>query len=335
MKGNRLQRPDLPHAIPASGRDDGEDGTMIARMRRHIDAADGTRVAWHLHQGTLGPRARTSSGAVLLTNGVGTSENFWRFVTRALATTRVVAHWDYRGHGASEVSRGGDYRLERHVEDLEAVTDAVRAQTGQSALHHVGFSMGVRVLLEAYRRRPDTFASLTVIAGGAGAPGPEFVSGQPLTRELARQLLDALRPAVPLVSPALKAVMGSPLVYPLARLSGVVRPRAAKQDIVAMARHMRGMDLHAFFDSVRALLDGDSSDVLATVRVPALVINAKRDLLMSPAAVERLYRALPPGSRWMELEEAGHAGLVEAGDEIGKELAGFLDDAERTALRRA
>lgn len=307
---------------------------MSPRMRRHLEARDGTRIAWHLHCDTLPARDTGTAAGVapaLLTNGVGTSENFWRFVVQGLSPARTVAHWDYRGHGASERACEGDYSLERHVEDLESVTDAVLALTGHAALHHVGFSMGVRVLLEAYRRRPETFASLTVIAGGAGAPGPELVSAHRLTRAIARNALDAVRPLIPLVSPPLKALMGSPLVYPLSRLSGVVRPGASRQDIEAMALHMRGMDLHAFYDSVRDLLDGDSSDVLGELHVPALVINAKRDLLMSPAAVERLYRALPPGGRWLELADAGHAGLVEAGEVIARALVGFLGDVESSA----
>ena len=62
---------------------------------------------------------------VLLTNGIGTSENFWRYIVANLEQDHRVVHWNYRGHGHSEEARGGDYSVESQVEDLERVTEEV------------------------------------------------------------------------------------------------------------------------------------------------------------------------------------------------------------------
>ncbi len=46
---------------------------------------------------------------MLLTNGIGTTENFWRHLVAELRRDHRTVHWDYRGHGASERSASGDY----------------------------------------------------------------------------------------------------------------------------------------------------------------------------------------------------------------------------------
>ena len=301
---------------------------MFDRITHHLVTRDGTRIAWHTHHGE--PSPPPGAPAVLLTNGVATSENFWRFLVQALSPSYQVTHWDYRGHGGSTPSPLHDYQLERHVEDLEAVVDQVRRTTRQRALHHVGFSMGVRVLLEAYRRRPETFASLTLIAGGAGKIGPAAVHVIPGAALVARAALALLSPLVPVLSPPLKLLMGSPLTWPLARLSRVVRARAPREDIELMVEHMRGMDLRAYFGSVRDMLEGDSSDVVPTIRVPTFIICAANDVMMAPDEVRRLYQRLP-SARYLEISDAGHAGLVEAGDEIADAVTGFLADVEPAA----
>lgn len=298
------------------------------RSTRFVTAPDGTRVAWHTHFGNL--REDTADAellgrrTVLLTNGIGTTENFWRYIVSSLEQDHRVVHWDYRGHGGSENSLSGDYRIPVHVDDLERVTEAAMAVgDGQPPLQ-VAFSMGVRVLLELYRKRPDLVPAMTLIAGTPGAPGSGRDS---LTARVAlsatRSFFRAATPAVPLAAPVAHAVMTSRFAYPLGRAVGALRPRAPRADIEEFMKALRRMSPEAYWYTLRGLAEGHAWDVVARVRVPTLIVAARDDTLVPLWEMERLRDALPH-AHWMRVDDAGHAGLLEAGTEIAEAVRGFL-----------
>ena len=74
---------------------------------------------------------------------------------------------------------------------------------------------------------------------------------------------------------------------------------------------------------VRGLLDCPPCwDVLPEVRVPTQLIAAKNDLLVPLREMERM-RERMPAAEWVLVDDAGHAGLVEAGTEIAELVRAF------------
>lgn len=298
------------------------------RLTRFVTAPGGTRVAYHTHNGNLSEEGADAVLAerpsVLLTNGIGTSENFWRYVVASLEQDHRVVHWDYRGHGRSDESSGGDYRVPVHVDDLERVTEAMMARGDGRPPHHIAFSMGVRVLLELYRRRPDLVPAMTLIAGAPGLPG---TAERRLTSRLAlsvtRKAFDVSAPLVPLAAPAAHAVMASRFAYPLGRAVGALRARAPRADIDEFMTALCRMSPTAYWLTLRGLTEGHAWDVLPTVRVPALIIAARDDTLVPLREMERMRNGLPH-AHWLRVDDAGHAGLVEAGTEIADAVRSFL-----------
>lgn len=303
-------------------------GMPYRRSTRFVTAPDGTRVAWHTHFGNL--REAEADGelaarpCVLLTNGIGTSENFWRYIVANLEQDHRVVHWNYRGHGGSEESRGGDYRVPVHVDDLERVTEAVMARGNGRPPLHVAFSMGVRVLLELYRRRPDLVPAMTLIAGTPGVPGSwRRGLGARAALSATRGLFRAATPALPLAAPVAHAVMASRFAYPLARAVGALRPRAPRADIDEFMRALRRMSPEAYWYTLRGLTEGHAWDVASRARVPTLIIAARDDTLVPLSEMERM-RDVMPHAHWLRVDDAGHAGLLEAGTEIADAVRGFL-----------
>lgn len=113
-------------------------------------AADGTPISIHTHGDGGGP-------TVLLTNGIGTTANFWRFLIADLKTDYTVVHWDYRGHGQTPVATSGDYTLHTHADDLARVTRHVMKREGRPPVH-VAFSMGVACCSSCIGVNPSSFA---------------------------------------------------------------------------------------------------------------------------------------------------------------------------------
>ena len=286
-----------------------------------ITAPDGTRIAYHTHAG----RARENEGApalaarppVLLTNGISTTENFWRFLVEDLEQDQRVVHWDYRGHGASGLSPSDDYALRAHVDDLERVTERMMERGDGRAPHHVAFSMGVRVVLELYRRRPELVPSVTLVAGSPSTPE------MPVGQEALARALRTLTPLVGPVAPLVHAFLGSRLSYPFGRATGLLRPRAPREDIHEFMTGLRRMDPRAFWMMMRGLVEGPSSwDVLTSLRVPTQIIAARNDVFVPLREMLRMREVLP-GADWLLVEDAGHAGLLEAGTEIAAFVRAF------------
>ena len=85
----------------------------------------------------------------------------------------------------------------------------------------------------------------------------------------------------------------------------------ARQSPAGCAHLIRGM---------KARLDG--GDLLADVRVPALVIAGGADTYISPAALRATAEALPDAA-YVLLEEAGHLPQLEAPERTARALADF------------
>ena len=296
------------------------------RARRYLLARDGTPIASHLHLGRAADEQELGARrTVLLTNGIGTTENFWRHLVAALQDDYRVVHWDYRGHGASGVAASGDYSVQAHVDDLERITEDAMRQADGRAPHHVAFSMGVRVLLELFRKRPELVPSMSLIAGAPGIPGSW--SRAPLrrgARALTRGVLRALTPLVPVAAPLAQAALGSAAAYPVGRALGVLEAGAPREDIDTFMQGLRRMDPLAYWHTLRGLMEGHASDVLPRVTVPTQIIAAANDRFVPMKELERMRQALPH-ARWLRIENAGHAGLVEAGLEHALEVRSFID----------
>ncbi len=292
---------------------------VAGRQRGEVLGKDGSRIAFHTHGGDRpGP-------VIVLTNGIGTTENFWRFLVADLVRDHRVVHWDYRGHGSSEVSRSGDYAIATQADDLARVTRAVQQPGGPPPVH-VGFSMGVAVVLELYRQHPELVRALGLIAGAPDAPGTgtlpiSLLGGIPVMRVLAA----ATAPVVPVIAPGIKALLRSSALDPLARAMGVLRAHAPKEDVRQFLDGMAAMDPVAYWGTLRGLLAASGSDVLPTVKVPVSIVCAANDTLMPRAQVERMRKGLPH-ARYVEIADAGHAGLVEQGPKMVEAVRALLGD---------
>lgn len=286
------------------------------RQREVVEAADGTPLAVHTHGTSGGP-------VVLLTNGIGTTENFWRFVIDALAPDFTVVHWDYRGHGETPPSRSGDYRLETHADDLARITRYVM-RAGGPAPAHVAFSMGVAVLLELYRREPALVRAMALLAGAPDAPGTGVgVFRLPGVYPALRLAVAAASPVVPLAAPLVARVLRSSLPYRVGLATGVLKPHAPRQDVDLFMAGVSQMDLPAYWATLQALLGARGSDVLASVTVPVTIVAAEDDLLMPLRQVEALRARLPHAS-YVLVPDAGHAGLVEQGPRMARAVRELL-----------
>jgi pimeloyl-ACP methyl ester carboxylesterase len=287
-----------------------------------ITAADGTRVAWRTR---TPPASKPRRPSFLLTNGLSTTDEFWGPLASALASEHDVIDWWYRGHGESESSRSGDYAIRTHADDLRRVAEAAQVALGRDEpLVHVAFSMGVTVLLELYRARPDLVGAMVLVAGGADQPyASSRLLGAPIVRRAVRSALRAAEPLVPARSRLARELASSPLLYSFARSMGAIGEDAPRPEVERFFRAVGAMDLRAYVGTLTSLMDARASDVLPCVHVPVLVVAPERDVMALRGDLTALKRTIP-GAQWMELPGTSHAILLEAGDVIAGRIRAFV-----------
>jgi pimeloyl-ACP methyl ester carboxylesterase len=298
---------------------------VTSPLLRYVDAADGTRIAWQTHLVRGDEEAAGARPLVVLTNGLSTTENFWDGLVPPLASAYRVVHWNYRGHSKSESARSGDYAIATHADDLARVTEAAIARgTNRSTPVHVAFSMGVTVLLELYRRRPDLVGGMVLIAGGADQPrASSALFRVPLARQTLRVALRAAARVAPGTPGVLRRVAESKAIVPIARAVGALGPDAPREPMEHFFRALGAMDMRAYWATARALAEAHASDVLPTVNVPVLVVAPASDILASRGDLEALRDAIP-GVRWLEVPNTSHAILLEAADVVAAAVREFL-----------
>jgi pimeloyl-ACP methyl ester carboxylesterase len=279
-----------------------------------LRARDGTELVFRVH-------GAGAAEPIILTNGLSTTDEFWRHIVAALAPRRRVVHWSYRGHGESASAASGDYTIATHADDLIRISE--HAAHGPAV--HVAFSMGVTVALEAYRRRPELVRALVLIGGGADAPYASakamrapFV--QALTRSAVRTVGKLARPLSPLV----RSVTASRALFPLAQAVGALGERAPRDALERFFRSVGEMDPRAYWETLASLVSAHASDVLPTIRVPTLIIAPEHDVMVLHADLVALHAHIA-GAEWEFFAGTGHALLLEDGPRVAARIARFVD----------
>ena len=262
----------------------------IAWRSSSVQAPDGTLVQLYLSTDRL------CRPPCLLLHGSGDGAFVWNEVAAELNDSCDLVALDLRGHGNSQWSAAGDYRLETHVTDVRSAIEAL----GLDSFFLIGHSLGGRIgihIAHAYGRRVRGM----VLADS----GPELSGAG---REVAR---DNLR--------------GSFQIYRSAheyarRLSGVqslVTPeRIARLASEALRPCGGGFRLKTDptivdFDSECDLAeDSQLWKMLAEIRCPVLVVRGFGSAMLSRQTAERITRTLPRGTLKI-LPQAGHALMMD------------------------
>lgn len=221
-----------------------------------------------LHQTAVGDGAPVT----VFAHGLGESIVAARPLGTGLSGTRVF--FDFRGHGASTVAEPdqAEWGYPALADDLRSVADT------HAATRAVGTSMGAATLLHLLSQTPDRFERLVFFLPAAlDSVQPE---GQARLDELAR-LVDGGDP-----EPLAAAL--------LAYLPAAVRhSRVAAVHARGSAVELVGTDVSRVMRAIGRAAPLPDLEVLAAVRVPALVIGQEGDDVHRLVVARRLARALP------------------------------------------
>jgi 3-oxoadipate enol-lactonase len=244
---------------------------------------------------------------VVLCHGLATDLTMWDELTDALKDRYRVLRYDARGHGGSAAPEG-DYTLGMLVADVAGILDAV----GVERAHVGGLSMGGMVTLGLTLDHPQRVRS-AIIADSRHTTTPEFTKAWIERAETVRKN-------------GVEAIVDSTV----ARWSS--EGLAGRNPAVAarMRDMVRRTAANGYRGCAAALARLNYGHRLGEIAVPALLMCGSEDHGAPPGNTRQMH-ALIKGSRFVEIERAGHISNIEQPAVLNAAVIGFLDAVERPA----
>ena len=250
---------------------------------RTVTSFDGTKVAYHT---TKAPFA--GAPVILLANGLGGPPASWRAQIDYLSDRFRLITWDYRGMYASgkpPKNEAASYTVPTHVRDLEII-----AQTeGVTEAAVIGWSMGVQVSLETYRRLPNLVKSLVLINGTSGR-ALDTVSPIPGMKVVMPKIVDVARKAHAIAKQLAQRATSQPETALWFKRMGLISETFDDGVFAELVYEYSALDMEAFFFNLKAIGTHDASDVLPLIQVPVLVITGDHDAFTPRALAQQMAR---------------------------------------------
>lgn len=227
---------------------------------------------------------------IVLLHGTGASLHTWEGWTATLAKERRVIRFDLPGFGLTGPSKDGVYSIERYIETVIAVVDALGVQRFVLA----GNSLGGYVAWATTVQHPQRVDRL-ILVDAAGHPLQS--QSVPLAFTIARTpvLNRLMRDVLPrgLVERSLEDVYGDP---------SKVTPALVDRYFDLATREGNRAALVARFEQTRP---GTMTERLREIAAPTLILWGGRDRLIPLDHGARFADAIP-GSRLIVFDTLGH-----------------------------
>lgn len=283
--------------------------TPVRVTEKRVKSFDGTEIAYHVAGD--GP-------PVLLANGLGGSWKAWTHQIGYLQDRYRFISWDYRGLYRSGPPPSLDaLDVVSHARDAEAVL----AAEGIDRVAVLGWSMGVQVGLELFRRRPELVASLALVSGVAGRPW-ETVGDLKALEAIVPKLLGAAETVPGIIQAVTRRIVSWPETVPWAKRIGLAAKTLDDKIMAELSTSFRDLDMGVYVRILNLLGEHDAWDVLDIVDVPTLVVTGDRDLFTPKSASERMV-ARTRGAEILVVAGATHYLAIEFPELLGLRLEKF------------
>ena len=241
--------------------------------------------------------------AILFAHGFPLDHTMWTGQLAAFAKTHRVIAPDLRGFGASDVTPGA-VTMEQMADDCAAILDALGIA---EPITFCGLSMGGYVGWQFVRKYAARLSRLVLCDTRAVPDTPEAAEGR---RKMAAHVRAHGTEAV--ATAMLPKLFGPTTAAQHPEVIEATRQviLAARPEGVAAAQ--QGMAIRP-----------DARPLLATIRVPVLVIVGEHDAISPPAEMQEFAAAIP-GARFTVIRDAGHMAPLEQPAMVNNAMAEFL-----------
>lgn len=272
-----------------------------------------------LHGHCVNYRFAGDGELIVLVHGITSTSQCWRDVMPWLADRYTVLAPDLLGHGESAKPRG-DYSLGAYASGIRDLMAAL----GYERATFLGHSLGGGVAMQLAYQFPEWCERLALVSSGGLGHQVHF-----LLRAAALPGAEWVLPLIAGPGPrdvglAVGRLMSRLGIRPAPDLAEFARGYASLADIEAR---------HAFIHTLRSVIDPTGQRVSARDRlylaaeVPSLVIWGANDRIIPIRHGRRAHEEMP-GSRFVELPDAGHFPQLDQPRAFVEALVSFMDETK-------
>jgi pimeloyl-ACP methyl ester carboxylesterase len=259
---------------------------------------------------------------LFLANGIGVSWYGLHYLVKELSKNYCVYTWDYRGIGESTPCFNNDFSINTHGKDLIFLID----HFGYKNSILGGWSMGVPVLIEAYRENPEKISKMALLFGAPGLPF-ESILGKTqnfIFLKTIRAMMDNI-----IIPVLLRKGIGlnQNLLELSLKLSGFSSFNADKDIFSLCVDGVLKSDLKAYGETLYELGIHNGWDLLPQIEIPCFVTAGGMDWVSPTESIEKM-ASLIKNSEFKYYPRATHFGIMEVHEIMLKSLNLFLTDSK-------
>ena len=275
-------------------------------------AHDKTKLYYEAHGSPQKP-------AIVISDGLGCNGVFFEDFIEEFKDRAYIVIWNYRGHGKSESPKDkSHFSIDYCVSDLERLLQHLKIKHAI----HMGFSMGVQVVIEYVLRHPKVTDGLVLISGTAGKVLDTFHNNSMLKSVFPLLYYFMLNNKAE-ISKFIKQLIPSKFAYFVASLTEIDGRLIKKSVFTRYLEHLANMDMEAFARLLASAADHDAWDRVGKIKQPTLIICGTRDTFTPIQLSERMYELIP-GSQLLRIRGATHSLLAEQPDLINLRIDKFF-----------
>jgi pimeloyl-ACP methyl ester carboxylesterase len=240
--------------------------------------------------------------SVVFIHGFPFSSRMWESQLEALGHSFHAVAYDFRGFGKSAVG-DGQYTIEGHVDDLIALLDFLEIDKAIV----VGLSMGGYIALRALERNPERFLGVALCDTQSKADDNAGKLKRAAGAKAVKQ-----EGAAAFAEGFVEAVFTPASIENNAPAVGFIKDIISANDPVAIAGNLIAMAGRT-----------DTTESLADIKVPALILVGEEDKLTTPDAAGDMHSRIK-GSQLHLVPKAAHLSNLENPEFFNARLLEFL-----------
>lgn len=252
--------------------------------------------------------------------GLVCSSLHWTYQIDHFRQKYQAVWFDYRGHHNSEPPADlNSLTVENIARDLGLLLDELKI----SDAVFLGHSMGVNIVLELYRQRPEKVSGLVLANGTAKRPLETLFHLNVLQSGF--QIWKKLHEKAPkLVSLLWKLQKGNPFWRTVITLGGFNPHLTPAEDIQLYVDQVSDMDPRVLIHLIENYDRYDATSWLHTIDAPTLILAGENDNVV-PIREQELMQQLIPNSELALIRHGSHCPQMDLPDLVNHKIENFLD----------
>jgi len=260
-----------------------------------------------------------SGDPLLCVMGFATDSTGWLMQTPVFAEQYRTIVFDNRGVGRSSKPTGA-YTIHEMADDAVALLDHLKIDRA----HLLGVSMGGMIAQELVLRHPERVRGLVL---ACTFPEPDAATEEQRTiifTQMGGSITDGGEMKIDFT--ALDPMSFFQHLLPLVFNPSFIQTELPKLMQMFAGALQYGFSIEAIMGQMQAIMGHKSTDRLASITAPTMVITGDADRLISPANSDVLAKSIP-GAKLVTIPGGSHAFNIEMPDLFNRAVLDFLATA--------